>query len=61
VLPKDSFELYKKPIGKGHARARLNFFGPEFKSKRLKAWLIDLRKAEIIAKASFAKIFNVAD
>jgi len=61
AIPKDAFELYKKSCHKGHEHARQNFFGKEFKSPKIKVWLLDLRDLRVLVKSSFGKIFNVKE
>ncbi|MBN1940949.1 MAG: hypothetical protein JW772_02090 [Candidatus Diapherotrites archaeon] len=59
AIPETAFELYKKPCGKGHKRARPNFFSQEFAQPKLRAWLLNLSKNTVEIKSCFNKIFNV--
>ena len=59
VLPKHSMEFYKKRKNNElSSRARPNFFGKEFKSPKLSAWIVDVSEGKILKKGVFSKVFN---
>jgi len=58
VVPKEALEFYKKKDHKIPSRVRPSFFGKEFKSPNLKAWIVDLADGRILKKSVFSKVFN---
>lgn len=60
VLPHDAMQFYQKPKTKVfHKKCRLKYFGNEFSSSSLKAWMFNLRDGRFTEKSSFNKVFCV--
>lgn len=62
VLPHNSMEFYRKlPSFPLRPVARPKYFGRNFSSPKLHAWLLDLESGKFVRKGRFSKIFNVRD